>query len=562
VSYRQILAQIALEHHKSGGADINAEVARRFLADGDAPKMPLDSQGNPVPDLDLQPAQSLPEAVESWANQPAPIRAQYDNQGNVIGEGTAPGQVAVGTNPDGSLMQQPAAGTPPASEPEKNYSEQPKEPTTKALPPQPAAQPKPVSRGTGGAKPAAAQPSDLEKDVQAGTTEQAKGIQETADVAQQRANQAAPEQRDIANQQQALVDRNNMVQQFVQENKKRLLQKQEMMTDAYANASIDPHRLWNSMDTGHKILAGLSLMLSGNGDGSPVMRAINQDVDLQKEQIERTGKAAGMVGQIFDEYSKIGLDSTQALQMAVHTSAEVGLQRAAATAAQFAGPEAGAKAKIQLGNNTIEGATHQMNMRKTISDIALQRAQAAEAAERAKGQRLTNTITQSQIDWQKEHNLPPGASAQNMVHDLEGNQGYAVGGDADKKGYEDDTRDAANLLAAAQKIKTLRRGGSKSAILANQSALQQEALVLNQGLLGLSAKPGMLSARTEKIAEEAGGDPARYFAILPSQDVDHRLDSIIEDAKGAAQRAEMQHNIIFPQRAPSIVQRQGKVKRG
>jgi hypothetical protein len=467
---------------------------------------------------------------------------------------------AVGQNQDGSWIypDEPSASAATGQEP----AEQPAQPTVKALPaaaPAPAA--KPVSRGTGAR--AATQPDDTEQGLREGTNSKIQSEEDVADVAKQRGAQEAQEQGAIAQQQQALQDRDQKIQDYTQENQKRLLQKQEMLVNQYAGATVQsPRDIWTSMDTGHKILAGISLMLSGNGDGSPVMRSMENDIQAQKDQIERTGKAAGMVGNLFEEYSKMGLDSRQATQMAVNTATTIGVQRAKATAAQFVGPEAGAAVGGKIGDALIAQSRDIQGNHKTTADIALSRAQAAEAGERATGQHLQNKITQAQIDWQKQNNLPPGASPANMVHDLEGNQGYAVGGDADKKGYEDDTKDAANLLAAAQKIKTLRRGGSKSSILANQSRLQQEELALRQGLLGLSAKPGMLSARTEELAEQASGDPTRYFSILPGQDVEKRLDGIIDDAKGAAQRAEVQHNILFPQRAPPIMQRQGKVKRG
>lgn len=551
VGYHALLAQIALEHHKSGGADINAEVARRFLSEG------VDSR-NPPPVIQIQdPTVYGPPAA---VNAPEDVEMPPDYSG-----GTTPSQKAgmdqsgpMNPNTDAQPAQEIHQPLPPNEPQEATQNTEPTVDVEKVKPEQPAA--KPVSRGTGSAR-APAQPSDTERQIQEGTDEKTQSAEDVADVAKQRALQEGPEQRDIANQQQELQNRNNTVQQFVNENQKRLLQKQEMLTDAYAGATVQSQRdIWQGMDTGHKILAGLSLMLSGNGDGSPVIRAMNQDIDRQKEQIERTGKAAGMVGKLVDEYRNMGLDSSDAMERAVLTATHIGLQRAAATAAQFKGPEAGAAVLGQIGQNTLEGAQHVQANRESISRISLQRAQAAEAAQNAATSAYNLGKAKKFGTYVENQTGVPGAPPGGLVQDAEGNTGVSLRGDEGAKAYIAETAPQQQIQQHIKNIDALLKSGgvrNRSAIISEKEALKASVL---------SAYQLKDSPKAQEIADHLVGSPEEVVENPVTGGWSQKRAALLGSSDQAMQESAARNQIQF-KKQPQVLQRPvlnpiGKKKHG
>jgi hypothetical protein len=82
--------------------------------------------------------------------------------------------------------------------------------------------------------------------------------------------------------------------------------KQASALDAYVNHKVDQNRLWHSMGTGSKIMAGIGIMLSGLGNAlakkgdarnpalDMIMGAIQDDVRLQLAERDKLGQVAAM----------------------------------------------------------------------------------------------------------------------------------------------------------------------------------------------------------------------------------------------------------------------------
>ena len=93
------------------------------------------------------------------------------------------------------------------------------------------------------------------------------------------------------------------------------LNKYQAMVNDYASADVDQGHWWDSKSTGTKILAGISVALSGlgmafkhRGGENPALdmitAAIDKDINLQLQKIDRMGKAAGMQKGLLAEFWK------------------------------------------------------------------------------------------------------------------------------------------------------------------------------------------------------------------------------------------------------------------
>lgn len=111
------------------------------------------------------------------------------------------------------------------------------------------------------------------------------------------------------------------------------LNKLKSMYDSYASAEIDPDHIWADKGTGSKILAGISVALSGlgmalkgKGGENPALNiiesAIDRDLKIQFEKIERMGKAAENQKGLVAEYWKHADRKENAFTMAKATVLE------------------------------------------------------------------------------------------------------------------------------------------------------------------------------------------------------------------------------------------------
>jgi hypothetical protein len=116
------------------------------------------------------------------------------------------------------------------------------------------------------------------------------------------------------------------------------------------NFKIDPTRIWTNMSTGNKVLAGISILLGGLGQGltgrqtNPAMdvinNAIDRDIDAQKSEL---GKKTNLLsvnmqkyGQLRDALSATKMQIMTVLQSQVNQSAsKLGTKQAQAAAQMF-----------------------------------------------------------------------------------------------------------------------------------------------------------------------------------------------------------------------------------
>jgi hypothetical protein len=425
IDYHSILAQIALDRP----VDPQAEMARRFMGDGVAQTAPSDAPAPAPVDLSAEAMTRQPETPTPPPGSPTytggmnpdaivadPLGAAnrgLTNVGNMVGIDKLADLLRAAHGQPPLSQGQPGVNVAKTPPPEMGTEGTSPTPPSKfpgvVQPAKSKAAAAPVSRGT----PAPAPNPD---DQPLPGIEQRANISDisSADVQGKQETANAIAQKQIADQQQARIDRSDELDKAIQSNWQRLAQQHEDLINQYSSAQVDPNRVWNNMDTGHKILAGVSMFLGplggvanmiGGGPVGGIQNAINQDVQNQKDQIERTGKAAGMVGELMDHYSKMGMDTASATQMAVTTAQKIGEQRALQIASSFGGDRAHAALGQQFMKND--------QSEKTIQDIAagttLKKAQANQAYSEA----ALNKLRGGQI------------SGGNMVRDLDGNDGMA-----------------------------------------------------------------------------------------------------------------------------------------
>lgn len=125
---------------------------------------------------------------------------------------------------------------------------------------------------------------------------------------------------------------------------------------------VDPSRLWNRMDTGNKILAGVGILLGGLGQGTFAALgvksenealkilddAIRRDVEVQREAVadKREAVRAQLTGQrlAYDMLRQQGMDEIEAFRSEQAAKIQIVQQQIAATAMQMQSAEAKATA--------------------------------------------------------------------------------------------------------------------------------------------------------------------------------------------------------------------------
>lgn len=507
IDYHRILAQIALDH-PNGGADLGAEVARRFMAEGDAPP-PVINPPEDEPDYSggTTPSEKMGMQQTGYMN-PNVSRMPDPNEGNPI--------------------SQPLPPVGDVNSPPDDADKIPVNPVTPHAP-----EKKTAPRGTSGGGGDHQSADDRKYDEATG--EKIGSLEDQQDVLSQQAEKSAPEQDAIAKQEQARVDRSAQFAQQVQENEMRLARQHEDLVNQYANASVDPKRYWNNLDTGHQILAGISMFLGGGGDASPIVRNMNQDIQNQKDQIERTGKAAGMVGDLMSRYREMGLSDAQATQMAVTTASEVGKQRALATAEQFAPGMGRAKLGAAIADVTQGGITGKQGIHLTAADIAAKQSTAAEGFARAKQTNLQTTGIQQQMDRAKTLGLPPGYDPAKVVEDEAGNMGYA----RNEKALPEYQKIMMPIRGGLGEIQNINRARET-----NNPALIQAALGTHGAALGLylaQMAGEHESQRNKEIIDALKGNPKDLTSIWWDQ---HR-DAIQDFLQQAARNSEKNYQVDF-----------------
>lgn len=114
--------------------------------------------------------------------------------------------------------------------------------------------------------------------------------------------------------------------------------------DKFRGASVDSGRMWRDSSTGSKIAAGVGIMLGAlgqalTGQDNPAIkmieRAIDQDIDIQKANMEKAGKEAGMTRSAYSTYLQAtGSEAAARNQMHLLALQNIDASLASATAKQ------------------------------------------------------------------------------------------------------------------------------------------------------------------------------------------------------------------------------------
>lgn len=181
---------------------------------------------------------------------------------------------------------------------------------------------------------------------------------------------------------------------------------------AEADYKIDDNRKWHNLSTGRKVLAAISVALSGLGDALQgktgpnlalgiITGAIKDDVEAQVREREQLGKRIGIARNSLDSYRAISADEREAGQLKVAEQYRRTAAQVEAAAARYASPKAKLNAALLSEQLNAEAAklTGQhgeaaWNRDQQRQQMAMQRQQIG-----ISGGHLA--LAQKSFDWQK-----------------------------------------------------------------------------------------------------------------------------------------------------------------
>jgi hypothetical protein len=145
------------------------------------------------------------------------------------------------------------------------------------------------------------------------------------------------------------------------------LAKVDKASTVAANMKVDPGRMWHNAGTGQKILAGISVALSGLGDvlmrkTGPNMAlqiiqgAIKDDVEAQIRDKENAGKAVGLARNSLDDYRAQGHDLREAGQLKIAEGYKWAAADLETKASAFGAPKAKLAAKMNADQLRMDAA--------------------------------------------------------------------------------------------------------------------------------------------------------------------------------------------------------------
>lgn len=101
------------------------------------------------------------------------------------------------------------------------------------------------------------------------------------------------------------------------------------------NDKVDPHRMWSNMSTGNKVLAAISIALSGIGSGltgkpnmamGVIQGSIDRDIDAQKSEL---GKKHNLLSENLRQYGNLN-DAAMATRLQLNAATQASIGKAAA----------------------------------------------------------------------------------------------------------------------------------------------------------------------------------------------------------------------------------------
>jgi hypothetical protein len=183
-------------------------------------------------------------------------------------------------------------------------------------------------------------------------------------------NQLAGTLAQTGEQQQKVFERQAQQLQDVQKNYQSqhsaLDAEHTQLMDAVVNQKVDPNRMWNSMSTGNKVLAAISVALSGLGagmQGKPgenvalqvLQKSIDRDIEAQRMEL---GKKQTLLSENLRRYGNLDA-ATQATMLQLNGIAQA---QAGAMAARSGSAQAIANAKMMQADLGIQAAGIKQNL--------------------------------------------------------------------------------------------------------------------------------------------------------------------------------------------------------
>jgi hypothetical protein len=515
--YHSILLDIA-QKNPGGGVDLHKELARRFLAEGDAPRPPA----------------TLPIVHQNTIPPPSPQQDDGTQQINGVTGASDHPFVDYGSKEDVNQRLDKVSAEQGLDKPQGMVTSVPGEATVTA---QPAIPLRHASTGGGTDRPSADQQLLNEGNQSIKDTATQTGLLGRAQGDLK--DEAARNMQGALNDQQAYSAK-------LEAQKQQILQRQMALIEQ-STGTIDPKKFWQGQDGYHRTMAGISLMLGalggglqGQGNTSPVVGLINQNIELQKNQFERDRNAANAYGDIYRNLTSDGLSHAQASETAVKMMQAISDKQVEAMAGKFA------------------PALQSAGVGKELAGFGIDSGQKLAATHASLSQALSTNyegqLKKLQLDQSKawagaleQMTGIKGAPAEGLVRDEHGNTGVSLRGAEGAKDYATQAMSAQKILQSIANIDAQRKKGTvldKSALRSESEALKASVLELH----GLKDNP-----KAQQMAEALVGDPAESFENPVTGGWTQKRQALIQMAHDRLRQAEGQDQVIFKGRPQGAV---------
>jgi hypothetical protein len=177
---------------------------------------------------------------------------------------------------------------------------------------------------------------------------------------------------------------------------------------------IDDNRRWNNLSTGRKILAGISVALSGLGDAfmnrtgpnlafGIIKDALEADVAAQVRDREQLGKRIGIAKSSIDNYRQITGDMADAHKLKLSEEYDRIAQQIRASAAQYGSDKAKLRGEQLALQFEQQGAAIRTQAAESAFNRDYQRSQLENARRQTNISAGNLALNQKQFDWSKEY---------------------------------------------------------------------------------------------------------------------------------------------------------------
>jgi len=224
------------------------------------------------------------------------------------------------------------------------------------------------------------------------TTEQALGRQEQAqqvkgELGAARAQEERPIYEQAATQAQDQVAKQTAQNAADAEMRSTLTANINKAVDAEAAYHIDPNRKWKSAGTGQKIGSAIAIILSSVGQammrqpGNPaldiIQKGIQDDVEAQRTELEKKGRAVNHAQQQLQNYTAMTGDQRAAAQLLEATQLKAQAADIRAIGAKYAAPDAKLNAETAAAQLEERAGVLQLGVADKLGDLQVKKRQLA-----------------------------------------------------------------------------------------------------------------------------------------------------------------------------------------